>query len=87
MPQGIHSAYDMQQHGRGRGPQEVAVTSEFARNIGIFGPPSYCADRLSELIELGVDRFVVRGTPLDPANPDSHAAERFVREVVPMLRD
>ena len=85
--QGIHSAYDMQQHARGGGPQEAAVTAEFARNFGIFGPPTYCADRLSELIELGVDRFVVRGTPLDPDNPDSRAAERFVQEVVPLLRD
>ncbi len=85
--QDIHSAYDMQRHGRGSGPQEVAVTAELARNFGIFGPPSYCADRLSELIELGVDRFVVRGTPLDPDNPDSRAAERFIREVMPVLRD
>ena len=83
----IHNAYDMQQHGRGGGPQEAAVTGEFARNFGIFGPPSYCADRLSELIALGVDRFVLRGTPLDPDNPDSRAAERFVQEVVPLLRD
>ncbi len=83
----VHSAYDMQQHGRGGGPQEVAVTGEFARNFGIFGPPSYCSDRLSELIGLGVDRFVFRGTPLEPHNPDSRAAERLVQEVVPLLRD
>ena len=85
--QGIHAAYDMQRHGRGSGPQEEAVTAEFARDFGIFGPPSYCADRLSELIDLGVDRFVFRGSPLDPDNPDSRAAERFVQEVVPLLRD
>ena len=84
--QGIYSAYDMQQHGRAGGPQEGAVTGDFARNFGIFGSPSYCADRLSELIELGVDRFVLRGTPLDPSNPDSSTAERFVQEVVPLLR-
>ena len=83
----IHSAYDMQQHGRGAGTQESAVTGEFARNFGIFGPPSHCADRLSELIDLGVDRFIFRGTPLEPDNPDSQAAERFVQEVVPLLRD
>ena len=63
------------------------MTDEFARKFGTFGPPSYCADRLSELIKLGVDRFVVRGTPLDPDNPDSRAAERFAQEVVPVLRD
>ena len=84
--QGIYSAYDMRQHARGGGPQEAAVTGEFARNFGIFGPPSYCAGRLAELIELGVDRFVFRGTPLDPTNPDSLAAERFVQEVAPGLR-
>ena len=83
----IHSAYDMQQHGRGGGPQKVAVTGEFAREFGIFGPPSYCAGRLSELIELGVDRFIFRGTPLEPDNQDSRAAERFVQEVAPMLRN
>ena len=32
--QGIHNAYDMQQHARGGGPQEAAVTGEFARNFG-----------------------------------------------------
>ena len=85
--QNIYSAYDMQQHGRRHGPQEAAVTDEFARSFGIFGPPTHCADRLSELIELGVDRFVLRGTPLDLANPDSSAAERFIQEVVPLLRD
>ena len=77
----------MQQHGRGGGSQEMAVTADFARSFGIFGPPTHCADRLSELIELGVDRFVLRGTPLDPASPGSGAAERFIQEVVPLLRD
>ena len=63
------------------------MTGEFARSFGIFGPPSYCVDRLSELIALGVDRFVFRGTPLEANNPDSRAAERFVQEVVPELRN
>ncbi len=63
------------------------MTGEFAREFGIFGPASYCADRLSELIELGVDRFIFRGTPLEPDNQDSRAAERFVQEVVPVLRN
>jgi 5,10-methylenetetrahydromethanopterin reductase len=84
---GIHDAYDMQQHGRAGGPQESAVTVEFARDFGVFGPPTYCADRLSALIDLGVDRFIFRGAPLDPDNPDSRSAERFAQEVAPLLRD
>ena len=29
----------------------------------------------------------VRGVSLDPADPDSRAAERFIEEVAPLLRD
>ena len=83
----IHSEYDMKQHGRRSGTQESVVTGEFARKFGIFGPPSYCAERLSELIELGVDKFILRGTPIEPTNSDSQAAERFFQEVVPLIRD
>jgi len=41
----------------------------------------------SWLIELGVDRFVLRGSPLDPADPDSMASERFTQEVIRQLRN
>lgn len=85
--QGIHDAYDMKQHGRAGSPQESTVTTEFTREFGVFGSPAYCADRLGRLIELGVDRFILRGTPLDPANPDSASAERFVQEVASALRN
>ena len=82
----IHNAYDMKQHGRSGSPQAAFLTAEFARNFGIYGPPSYCTDRLSELIELGIDRFIVVGT-FDPNDPQStRAEERFIEEVVPALR-
>lgn len=82
----IHGAYDMHHHGFTGGPQEAAVTTDFARNFGIFGPPTHCADRLAELIDLGIDRFILRGGTLDPDNQNSQASERFVEEVVPLLR-
>jgi 5,10-methylenetetrahydromethanopterin reductase len=85
--QSIHDSYDMKQHSRAGSPQEGNVTAEFARDFGIFGPPGSCIDRLGPLIELGVDRFILRGTPLDPANPDSASAERFVQEVASALRN
>ena len=84
----IHDAYDMKQHGGAGSPQAELLTADFGRNFGIFGPPLYCADRLSELIELGIDRFLVFGTALDPNNPQStRADERFIKEVVPALRE
>ncbi len=83
----IHDAYDMQHHGLAGSPQDEAVTADFARDFGIFGPPTYCADRLGELIDLGIDKFIIRGVSLDPADPESRAAERFIQEVAPLLRD
>ncbi len=82
----IHAAYDMHHHSVPGSAQEAAVTAEFEHGFGIFGPPNYCVERLSQLIELGIDRFILRGSPLDPADPDSASSERFVQEVAPQLR-
>ena len=82
----IHGAYDMEHHGRPGSPQEAVMTTDFARDFGIFGSPTYCADRLGELIDLGVDKFIIRGVTLDPDDPASKAAERFIEEVAPLLR-
>ena len=83
----IHGAYDMNQHGGTGSPQEAFLTAEFANKFGIFGPPSYCAERLSQLVELGIDRFILVGTEVDPNNPESaRAAERSIEQVLPLLR-
>ncbi len=84
---GIHGLYDINQHAGAGSPQTRAITAEFADNFGIFGPPSYCAERLAELIKLGINRFIIVGSRLDPSDPDSaRAAERLVEEVAPLLR-
>ena len=83
----IHDAYDMEHHGLAHAPQDDVVTPDFAREFGIFGSPTYCADRLGELIDLGVERIIIRGVSLDPADPESRAAERFMEEVAPLLRE
>ncbi len=82
----IHDTYDMHSHGRPGSAQDMAATSEFSREFGVFGSPDYCVERLAPLIELGVDRFVLRGSPIDPANPSSVASERFINDVVRQLR-
>lgn len=82
----VHDAYDMHSHGRPGSAQAAAVTAEFGRDFGIFGPPDHCAQRLGELIELGVDKFFLVGAPIDPSQPASAASERFVAEVAPQLR-
>ena len=82
----VHDAYDMHSHGRAGSAQAEAVTAEFGHDFGIFGPPDHCVQRLGELIELGIDKFFLVGSPIDPSVPASAASERFVAEVAPQLR-
>ncbi len=82
----IHDSYDMHGHGRPGSAQAAAIPAEFERAFGVFGPPDYCVQRLGGLVELGIDRFILRGSPLDPADSDSAASERFVQEVAPQLQ-
>lgn len=84
----IHDAYDMTRHTQGSSSQSSVLNMEFAQEFGIFGPPSYCVERLEELIKLGVDRFFVPGGSLLVSNntEEIHAVERLVNEVIPQLR-
>jgi 5,10-methylenetetrahydromethanopterin reductase len=81
----IHSSYNMKKHGA---HGNDLITSEFAHEFGIYGPPSYCVDRLNELVELGIDRFIFAGGP-DLALPQPEIVEmakRFVNEVLPKFK-
>ena len=85
--EGIHDAYDMTRHSRAGSPQASVITSEFAREFGIFGDSAYCLERLRELVDLGLERLVVVGgsAGADP-NEAARAEQRFVEEVMPGLR-
>ena len=82
----IHDSYDMHQHAQAGSAQSAQVTQELASSFGIFGPSDYCVQRLGELIELGVTRFMIAGTTLDPNHPYSECSERFINEVATQLR-
>ncbi len=82
----IHDSYDMHHHAQAGSAQSAQVTQKFASSFGIFGPSDYCAQRLGELIELGVTRFFIAGTTLDPSHPYSECSERFVADVILQLR-
>ena len=60
------------------------ITSDFAHEFGIYGPPTYCVDRLAELVELGVDRFILIGSP-DLAAPEEEIAALARRAVDEVL--
>ena len=82
----IHDSYDMHHHAQAGSAQSAQVTQEFASTFGVFGSADYAVQRLGELIELGVERFLIAGTTLDPNHPYSECSERLVSEVIPQLR-
>lgn len=72
--------------------QEIEVSMQEAvtyyLRTRIFGPSAYCVDRISQLAELGVDRFILAGSP-DLAAPETEVAgmaRRFVAEVLPKFK-
>ncbi|MEX0783876.1 MAG: LLM class flavin-dependent oxidoreductase [Dehalococcoidia bacterium] len=84
----LHDAYDMTSHSRAGSPQAATLTTEFAREYGIFGPPAYCIERLTEVARMGITRLVIVGPSrdLDPARGE-RAEARFAEEVMPAVRE
>lgn len=83
----VHRAYDMNLHTRGAGPQAGKLTLEFARRFAVLGDADECVARLRQLVDLGVERFVVIGPSLDADRREAQrASTRLVEEVLPALR-
>jgi 5,10-methylenetetrahydromethanopterin reductase len=77
----LRDGYDYRYHRAGvplDNPNNALVDEEFADWFGVGGPPAYVADRLSELVDLGIECF---GTAL--GGPER---ERFASEVMPAVR-
>lgn len=83
----IHDAYDMNHHSRSGSAQAGVLTSEFAREYGVFGPPAHCAERLAQLVSMGLTRLVIVGPSRDADRAEIERAEaRLVGEVFPAIR-
>lgn len=83
----LHERYDMNAHGKQHGRQIAALTDNFIDSYSIVGPSGYCADRLTELGELGVSKFSIIGPNFVTPTAETHAAAaRFADEVLPRLR-
>ena len=83
----LHNRYDMNLHGQEGGQQITALTDDFIDGYAIVGPPGYCADRLTELEELGVAKFGIVGPDFATKNVEAEvAASRFTDDVLPLLR-
>jgi 5,10-methylenetetrahydromethanopterin reductase len=62
-----------------------SLDEDFVDRFAIIGEAKYCAERLSEMIELGLQRVVIhtRGIGTDPQETN---AGRIAQEVLPLLR-
>ena len=83
----MHDSYDMNRHFAHGSPQSGALTDDVIDAFGIAGPPSYCRERLLELIELGLGRIFVLGGGLGIDRDDAQASRHaLVEQVLPALR-
>ena len=55
------STYDLQAHAASGARHETALNDEFVDRFGIVGPSEHVAERLCELVQLGLDHVVVVG--------------------------
>lgn len=79
--------YDSNAHLRNDAEHSEVLAPEFVDRFAIVGPPERCVERLTELGDLGVERFVVTGATLGADRDDARtAADLVTSEVLPSLR-
>ena len=77
----LRDSYDYRFHHPGApadNPNTAVCDEEFGDWFGVGGPPSYIVEKLSQLVDMGIDYFT---TALPVAE-----RERFAAEVIPALR-
>jgi 5,10-methylenetetrahydromethanopterin reductase len=81
------SDYDQSRHGLASASAAGVLDDAFLDRFAVLGPPQRCADRLRELVALGLDRVVVvpGSRDSDPALLDATNAS-LAQEVLPALR-
>lgn len=76
----LRTGYDTTMHGQANAPHAQALDDEFIDWFSICGPASEVAERLRELVDLGLDHIYLLGA----MRPASRAA--FAADVMPVLR-
>lgn len=55
----VAESYDMRRHGGSDSTQAKTLDPDFIDNFGLIGDPQKCLERVSEIAELGIDRFIM----------------------------
>lgn len=79
--------YDMTQHTRADSRQAAVLSPDFIDRFGIVGPPEVCADRLNDLVAMGLDKLIIVGPSFGADRGRAQRAmARFPAEVLPLLK-
>jgi 5,10-methylenetetrahydromethanopterin reductase len=78
--------YDMQSHAASGARHEAALADDFVDRFGIVGPSEHVAERLRQLVGLGLDHLVIVGHARNtPPEVLAESSRRFCEEVIPAV--
>ncbi len=77
----LGAKYDVNAHGK-IGVHSEGLDEEFIDQFGVVGSPSYCIDRMQELMSLGLSRFNVLNGSLMPDDADDVASRKLLSDTV-----
>jgi 5,10-methylenetetrahydromethanopterin reductase len=79
--------YDIQSHAKSGARHEAALADDFVDRFGIVGPSDHVAERLHELVSLGLDHVVIVGHSRNTsAQVFAESSRRFCDEVLPAVK-
>jgi len=79
--------YDTTRHGRGDAAHIAYLNDEFVDRFGVAGTPEHCVEKLSALVDLGLERLIMVGPSRDGPPEVVAESKRLLRDVVlPGLR-
>jgi 5,10-methylenetetrahydromethanopterin reductase len=83
----LGQVYREADHGLRTAAHAAVLSDAFLDRFTVIGPAEHCAERLRELIALGLDRIIVVPASRD-ADPElvTAAGRRFAEDVLPLLR-
>lgn len=80
-------SYDLHAHAASGARHETALADDFVDRFGIVGPSEVVAERLVDLLGLGLDHVVIVGHSRNtPRDVFVESSRRFGQEVLPMVR-
>ncbi|AVA14672.1 LLM class flavin-dependent oxidoreductase [Sphingopyxis sp. MG] len=82
----VASTYDMKNHGANSSKQSEVLDPEFIDKFGLVGDPAVCVERILELRDLGIDKFMLWTADTEGVPGESYACavEEVLPKVMPM---